>query len=60
MRFIFQIGQVKEVIDDTSIVELKAVLNPSGDQRNLRSTHLMTPTRICELIQEQKMKHEEQ
>merc|ERR1712161_58570 len=32
----------------------------SGDQRNLRSTHLMTPTRIRELIQEQKTKHEEQ
>merc|ERR1712238_53084 len=50
----------RAVIDNTSIVELNAVLNPSGDQRNLRSTHLMTPTRIRELIQEQKMKHEEQ
>merc|ERR1712238_325128 len=59
-RCIFQIGQVKAVIDSTSIVELNAILNPSGDQRNLRSTHLMTPTRIRELIQEQKMKHEEQ
>merc|ERR1712161_58480 len=60
MRFVFQIGQVRAVIDDTSIVELNAILNPSGGQRNLRSTHLMTPTRIRELIQEQKMKHEEQ
>merc|ERR1712238_354313 len=60
MRFVFQIGQVRAVIDDTSIVELNLILNPSGDQRNLRSTHLMTPTRIRELIQEQKMKHEEQ
>merc|ERR1712161_99835 len=60
MRFVFQIGQVRAVIDDTSIVELNGVLNPSGNQRNLRSTHLMTPTRIHELIQEQKMKHEEQ
>merc|ERR1712194_253758 len=59
-RFVFQIGQVKAVIDSTSIVELNALLNPSGDRRNLRSTHLMTPTRIRELIQEQKMKHEEQ
>merc|ERR1712085_62064 len=59
-RYIFQIGDVQAVIDGTSIVELNAVLNPSGDQRNLRSTHLMTPTRIRELIQEQKMKHEEQ
>merc|ERR1712085_114608 len=59
-HFIFQIGDVQAVIDGTSIVELNAVLNPSGDQRNLRSTHLMTPTRIRELIQEQKMKHEEQ
>ena len=59
MRFVFQIGQVRAVIDDTSIVELNAILNPSGDQRNLCSTHLMTPTRIRELIQEQKMKHEE-
>merc|ERR1712238_424315 len=59
-RFVFQIGQVKAVIDGTSIDELNAVLNPSGNQRNLRSTHLMTPTRIHELIQEQKMKHEEQ
>merc|ERR1712238_487868 len=58
-RFVFQIGQVKAVIDGTSIDELNAVLNPSGNQRNLRSTHTMTPTRICELIQEQKMKHEE-
>merc|ERR1712238_290500 len=40
--------------------ELYAVLNPSGNQRNLRSTHLMTSTRIRELIQEQKMKYEEQ
>ena len=38
------------VIDGTSIVELNAVLKPYGDQRSLRSTHLMTPTRICELI----------
>merc|ERR1712238_542355 len=60
MRFVFQIGQVRAVIDDTSIVELNAILNPSGNQRNLRSTHVMTPTRIRELIQEQKMKHEEQ
>merc|ERR1712238_365790 len=60
MRFVFQIGQVRAVIDNTSIVELNAILNPSGDQRNLRSTHLMTPTRIRELIQEQKMKHENQ
>merc|ERR1712238_288116 len=60
MRFVFQIGQVRAVIDDTSIVELNAILNPSGGQRNLRSIHLMTPTRIRELIQEQKMKHEEQ
>merc|ERR1712238_397906 len=59
-RFVFQIGHVKAVIDETSIVELNGVLNPSGDQRNLRSTHLMTPTRIRELIQEQKTKHEEQ
>merc|ERR1712161_7862 len=59
-RFVFQIGQVRAVIDDTSIVELNAILNPSGDQRNLRSTHLMTPTRIRELLQEQKTKHEEQ
>merc|ERR1712085_130210 len=59
-HFIFQIGDVQAVIDGTSIVELNAVLNPSGDQRNLRSTHLMTPTRIRELIQEQKMKHEKQ
>merc|ERR1712238_41734 len=59
MRFVFQIGQVRAVIDGTSIVELNAILNPSGDQRNLRSTHLMTPTLIRELIQEQKMKHEE-
>merc|ERR1712238_574714 len=58
-RYVFQIGQVKAVIDGTSIDELNAVLNPSGNQRNLRSTHLMTPTRIRELIQEQKMKHEE-
>merc|ERR1712238_557392 len=58
-RYVFQIGQVKAVIDGTSIVELNAILNPSGDQRNLRSTHLMTPTLIRELIQEQKMKHEE-
>merc|ERR1711935_858397 len=60
-RFIFQIGQVQAVIDDTSIVELNAaVSNQSRDRRNLRSTHLMTPTRIRELIHEQKMKHEEQ
>merc|ERR1712238_559532 len=59
MHFVFQIGQVRAVIDDTSIVELNAILNPSGDQRNLRSTHVMTPTRIHELIQEQKMKHED-
>merc|ERR1712194_823425 len=56
----FQIGDVQAVIDGNSIVELNAVLNPSGNQRNLRSTHLMTPTRIRELIQEQKMKYEEQ
>merc|ERR1712194_523812 len=36
------------------------VLNPSGEQRNLRSTHLMAPTRILELIQEERMKHKEQ
>merc|ERR1712161_50967 len=59
-RFVFQIGQVRAVIDETSIVELNGVLNPSGDKRNLRSTHLMTPTHIRELIQEQKTKHEEQ
>merc|ERR1712085_155479 len=59
-RYIFQIGDVQAVIDGTSIVELNAVLNPSGNQRNLRSTHLMTPTSIRELIQEQKMKYEEQ
>merc|ERR1711935_1160143 len=59
-RYVFQIGKVQAVVDGTSIVELNAVLNPSGGQRNLRSTHLMTPTRIRELIQEQKMKHEEQ
>merc|ERR1712085_82457 len=59
-HFIFQIGQVRAVIDDTSIVELNLILNPPGELRNLRSTHLMTPTRIRELIQEQKMKHEEQ
>merc|ERR1712194_516482 len=56
-RYIFQIGDVQAVIDGTSIVELNAVLNPSGNQRNLRSTHLMTPTRICELIQERNMKN---
>merc|ERR1712238_639640 len=60
-RFIFQIGNVQAVIDGTSIVELNAaVSNQSRDRRNLRSTHLMTPTRIRELIHEQKMKHEEQ
>merc|ERR1712194_269238 len=59
-RYVFQIGDVQAVIDGTSIVELYAVLNPSGNQRNLRSTHLMTSTRIRELIQEQKMKYEEQ
>merc|ERR1712194_879776 len=59
-RYVFQIGEVQAVIDGTSIVELNAVLNPSRDQRNLRSTHLMTSTRIRELIQEQKMKYEEQ
>merc|ERR1712194_554483 len=61
-RFSFQIGQVKAVLDNTSILELDAVLNPSGDQRTLRSTthSTMTPTRIRELIQEQKKKHEEQ
>jgi len=55
-RFTFQIGQVKAVLDNTSILELDAVLNPSGDQRTLRSTthSTMTPTRIRELIQEQK------
>merc|ERR1712238_148133 len=59
-RFIFQIGNVQAVIDGTSIVELNAaVSNQSRDRRNLRSTHLMTPTRIRELIHEQKMKHEE-
>merc|ERR1712238_50310 len=59
-RFIFQIGSVQAVIDGTSIVELNAaVSNQSRDRRNLRSTHLMTPTRIRELIHEQKMKHEE-
>merc|ERR1711935_1121233 len=57
-RFQFQIGQVQAVIDSTSILELNAVLNPA--RRNLRFTHTMTPTRIRELIQEQKMKHEEQ
>jgi len=60
-RFIFQIGKVQAVIDSTSIEELDGVLNPSG-RRTLRSTthSMMTPTRIRELIQEQKMKHEEQ
>merc|ERR1711935_1135080 len=57
-RFQFQIGQVQAVIDSTSILELNAVLNPA--RSNLRFTHTMTPTRIRELIQEQKMKHEEQ
>merc|ERR1711935_157301 len=57
-RFVFQIGQVQAVIDSSSILELNAVLNPG--QRNLRFTHTMTPTRTRELIQEQKMKHEEQ
>merc|ERR1712238_310823 len=61
-RFIFQIGQVKAVLDSTSILELDAVLNPSGGRRTLRSTthSMMTPTRIRELIQEQKKKHKEQ
>merc|ERR1712238_438109 len=61
-RFIFQIGQVKAVLDSTSILELDAVLNPPGDRRTLRSTthSMMTPTRIRELIQEQKKKHKEQ
>jgi len=58
-RFIFQIGQDKAIIDETSIVELDNVLNGDG-RRNLRSTHTMTPTRIRELIQEQKIRHEEQ
>merc|ERR1712161_142875 len=57
-RFIFQIGNVQAIIDGTSIVELNAVLN-SSKKRNLRSTHSLTPTRIRELIHEQKMKHEE-
>ena len=47
-RFVFQIGQAKAIIDSHLIVELNDVLNPSGDIRNLRSTHLMTPTRIRE------------
>merc|ERR1712238_293300 len=61
-RFIFQIGQVKAVLDSTSILELDAVLNPSGGRRTLRSTthSMMTPTRIRELIQEQKKKHKEE